>query len=52
MHTYVVYIHILQYIADAYKYEHRLYTPYGCEIAARACRFVLEPTVSILISRF
>ena len=25
---------------------HRLYTPYGCETAARACRFVVEPTAA------
>ena len=26
------------------------YTPYGCETAARAFRFVVDPTVSILVS--
>ena len=28
------------------------YTPYGCETAARAHRFIVEPTVSMLVSRF
>ena len=29
---------------------YRLYTPYGCETAAHACTFVVEATVSMLIS--